>query len=141
MASIDDGELLLEIPGASHDELEEGLVAARRIFAGRAVTPAEAFGASFKVGDPDAAYSPEEWEQAAVIERALEAAERAACGTWQDAPEGCELSRLEPGEVRQYSDLDEPHYRMRPSQPLPELPLGLAPLPDPWPERTLEAAE
>lgn len=142
MASIDDGELLLDITGATRDELQDGLIAARRIFIDRGVAAADAFAASLTVSDPGCAYTPKELEEAAVLDCALEAAERAACAEWKEEPEWSELLPVEGGEVDdRLSGSHEPHYRLRPFRALPELPLGLPPLPELWPGRELQSVE
>ena len=129
MATIDDGELLLEIQGAEREELEDALIAARRVFAGRGVAPRDALYAYFKTDDPDCSITGIEWEQASLVDQALEAAERAACRERAFEPEWSDLSLTDAdGHQVDLMAGDEPHYRMREREPLPELPLGLPPL-------------
>lgn len=129
MSSIDDGEVYLEIQGAERDELEDGLVAVRRVFARRNVCAADAIEAGISVNDFGRMTLPtdDELKLAAIAMEALEAAELAACEERAFEPEWLDLSLMESSEVMARPG-QEPHYKMRERQALPELPLGLPPL-------------
>jgi len=68
MARIEDGELYLEIKGATEDQLRSGVAAARRSFEEAGVDMAAAFAATARV---DEAYQAElAWEQGITAEPA-----------------------------------------------------------------------
>ena len=130
MAAIDDGEIFVEIPAASRNELEAALAAARRVFALGGVAVFDAYQAYQLTRGADWNLTPEEWRQGNIFDDAWRAAEAAATGHVGQEPDWIYVGPV--GADSEGSTLrmekDQPHYRMRELEPLPELPLGLPPL-------------
>ena len=130
MATIDDGEIFLEVPQGSRDTLEAALAAARRVFILRGVAPADALNAHFKAREGHLPTTAEEKKLAEVVEDAWEAAERAVERVAGSEPEWICLTEVVPeGPASEPAlESDEAHYAMREADPLPQLPLGLPPI-------------
>jgi len=117
MASIDDGELLLEIPEADRDELERGLTAARRIFERHGIGPAATFQGAQCFATIDIVPTDDDRRHADILEEVYQTAERAACRDWAMEPQWCVIELVEPlGSVSSGSG-GEPHYKMARNQP------------------------
>lgn len=126
MATIDDGELYLEIEGASEDQLQRGLRAARHVLANAECSIEDAFQAYFDRENADMCDALDDtpavvFAHAKVLDDAMAAALQAAEVGWPDNPPGMwnlgvweavERSNRELAERGAQRPETGPHYRM-----------------------------
>jgi hypothetical protein len=88
---IDPEKLLLDVKGATADEIERGLAAAFAVFDRAGATPVEAALARFKRDGETEELTDREAEIADLWEIADEAAIRACCTGWAEIPSDAQI--------------------------------------------------